>query len=127
MDLERNQSLLSSTAQIANAGRAVYQIVKLLRMQRTQFEEMFREDVLDQIVQPDLGGLAAYARGLRDAYITTILLEHCAFVYVLSDGREVQLSQVREVDPVYLAEATCGYRWKDSDWDFGEFHPVLTP
>lgn len=123
--MERNKAPISSEAQVANAGRTVYQIVKLLRMQRVQFEEMFQQDVFDRIVQPDLACLAAYARGLRDSYLTTILLEHCDFCYLLSDGSKVQLSQAREVDPVSLAEASCGYSWKDSDWAFGEFRPVL--
>jgi len=123
--MERNKAPISSEAQVASAGRTVYQIVKLLRMQRAQFDQMFEQDVFDRIVQPDLSSLAAYARGLRDAFLATILFEHCEFGYLLRDGSKVQLSQVAKVDPVSLIEASCGYSWKDSDWAFSEFRPVL--
>lgn len=126
--MDRNKSVLHSHDQILWAARSVYQIVKLLRLTRQQYLDMFEVDVLSQLdgnlAADERLMLLAFARGVRDTYLTVLLTEHCTFVWVLADGRELDCKGVVGIDPSSLAEATCGYSWTNSDFPFGEFSAV---
>lgn len=109
------EALLHTTADVANAGRYVYQTARTLLLTREAFLAMFEARVFSRIPNPDSAGLAAYGRGLRDAYLTTILLEHCEFVYLLSDGSKVQPGS-----PLFpgMSEVYGAHQWKNTGLAF---------
>ena len=118
--MNRNKVQIHSRTDIARAALVVVEIVKLLRLSRKDLERMFREDVIDHIRHADHPGFLPYAEGMRDAYITAIIKDHCEFVYFVG-GERLTLDEVRQKGPGELAGSVCGYQWLDSESDFTEF------
>ena len=119
--MNRNKVQIHSRTDIARAALVVVEIVKLLRLSRKDLERMFREDVIDHIRHGDHPGFLPYAEGMRDAYITAIIKDHCEFVYFVG-GERLTLDEVRQKGPGELAGSVCGYQWLGSECDFTEFH-----
>ena len=128
--MNRNVSPISHTDQILNAMRTVYQITKLLKMTREQYLDMTEVDVISRI-NADLStsdqlGLLAFARGVRDTYLTIILTEHCEFVYY-DDGVRLTVKEVISRGPGVREGCICGHQWLDSEFNFTTFTKEADP
>lgn len=121
--MNRNKAAISTEDQILGAARTVYQIVKLLKLTRQQYLDMFEVDVISKI-DPQLSNytavLKAHARGVRDVYLTIILTEHCEFVY-FNDGVRLTVKEAIQKGPDARVGAVCGHQWLGSEFDFTEF------
>ena len=121
--MSAEQQLARRERQILGAARTVYQIVKLLKLTRQQYLDMFEVDVISKI-DPQLSNytavLKAHARGVRDVYLTIILTEHCEFVY-FNDGVRLTVKEAIQKGPDARVGAVCGHQWLDSEFDFTEF------
>jgi len=115
--MNRNKDALTSRAHICSAVLTLYEITKLLRLARADFERMFTEDVT-RYISSDRPNLHAYAEGLRDAYLTAIIKDHCEFVYSIEGQRFTPAEAVQQGG---RATGVCGYQWKDSEIDFTPF------
>lgn len=122
--MNRNKEQIHSRTDIARAALVVVEIVKLLRLNRKDLERMFREDVIDHIRHGDHPGFLPYAEGMRDAYITAIIKDHCEFVYFVN-GERLTLAEARRKGPGELGSAVCGYQWLDSESDFTTFQKEI--
>lgn len=128
--MNRNQSPISHNDQILNAMRTVYQITKLLKMTREQYLDMVEIDVIKRI-NADLSTqdqlvLLAFARGVRDTYLTVILTEHCEFVYY-SDGVRLTVKEVIQQGPGVREGCICGHQWLGSEFNFTTFTKEADP
>jgi len=127
--VNRNKEPIRSEDQILLAARTVYQIVKLLKMTRSQFEDMYNHDVLSKIdYHGSLDGavLAAHARGVRDVYLTILITEHCEFVYY-HDGARLTVKELMQQGPGVREDCICGHQWLDSEFNFTEFTKEADP
>lgn len=118
--MNRNKVQIHSRTDIARAALVVVEIVKLLRLSRKDLERMFREDVIDHIRHADHPGFLPYAEGMRDAYITALIKDHCEFVYFVG-GERLTLDEVRQKGGGQ-SDSVSGYQWKGSEFNFTEFH-----
>lgn len=118
--MNRNKEEIRSRADVARAAMVVVEIAKLLRLSRSELERMYMEDVSDRINHGDHPGLMPYADGMRDAYVTAIIKDHCEFVY-FNGGERISLAEARRKGPGELGSAVCGYQWLDSESDFTTF------
>ena len=127
--MQRNKDPIIDKSGVANAVRTVYQIVQCLKLSRSQFEDMVRIDVLNQI-KAVRGApnrmLISYCQGLVGAYVTVILTEHCQFVY-----RDVEGTWYLTAEVINLGEdfnrsaATCCHAWNGNDFPFTEWEDAL--
>lgn len=122
--MNRNKTEILNRAQVASATLVVVEIVKLLRLNRADFDRMFKEDVLDHIRHGDYPGFMAYAEGLRDAYLTAIIKDHCEFVYFVN-GERLTIDEARQKGPAEMTGGVCGYQWLGTEFDFTEFHKEI--
>ena len=122
--MNRNKTALTSRAHICSAVVTLFEITKLLRLHREKFEAMFAEDVAANINHTQYPGFLPYAEGLRDAYITAIIKDHCEFVY-FDGGVRYSLDEARRKGPGELGSAVCGYQWLDSESDFTTFQKEI--
>lgn len=122
--MNRNKVELVSRAQICSAVVTLFEITKLLRLHREKFEQMFNEDIKANIDHSAFPGFLPYAEGLRDAYITAIIKDHCEFVY-FDGGVRYSLAEARRKGPGELGSAVCGYQWLDSESDFTTFQKEI--
>lgn len=116
--MNRNKEPLASRSQVAAAALTVYEITKLLRLSRAQFEAMYEQDVLNHISRFNNPHLPPYAEGVRDAYLTALVKDHCEFVYFI-EGQRYTPAQV--ICKGGGDRGVCGYQWKDSEVDFSTF------
>lgn len=126
--MNRNKAAIYSTDQILTAARAVYVITKLLKMTRTQWDDMYHSDVVSKIARQDatVGELFAFANGVKDAYVTVILTEHCEFVYY-HDGVKLSVKEVIQQGPGVREQCICGHQWLDSEFNFTTFVEEADP
>lgn len=114
--MNRNRTFINERSQAACAVLTLFEIVKLLRLDRDKFESMFREDVSNNIT---MSSIQDYADGLRDAYITAIIKDHCEFVYFI-DGERLTVDERMQKGGGQI-DAVCGYQWKDTEFNFTPF------
>lgn len=116
--MNRNREALTSRGQVSAAALTVYEITKLLRLSRAEFEAMYTQDVLNHIHRFNNPHLPVYAEGMRDAYITALLKDYCEFVYFIGGQR---LTPAEVICKGGGERGVCGYQWKGSDIDFTLF------
>lgn len=117
--MNRNKGPLVDRAHIASAVLTLYEIVKLLRLDRKEFERMFSEDVTAHINSQAHPGFVPYAEGLRDAYMTAIIKDHCEFVYYV-DGVRLTIEE-RISQGGGQSDSISGYQWKGTEYNFSAF------
>lgn len=117
--MNRNKEAIRDRADIARAALVLVEITKLLRLSRADFERMFREDVTERINHVSHPGFMPYAEGMRDAYVTAIIKDHCEFVYY-ADGVRLTIEE-RISQGGGQSDSVSGYQWKGSEFNFTEF------
>lgn len=123
--MNRNKDPIQTMSQALLAARTVYQITKLLKLSQVKYLEMFDVDVAHMIQHAnitldDKAVLQAFARGVRDTYLTILMTEHCEFVYWI-DGVKLSVKEAIQKGPDAISGAVCGHQWLDSDFNFSAF------
>lgn len=112
--MDRNRETLVSRPETARAALIVYEITKLLRLDRQSWHEMFATDVTHHA---NTALLVAYSDGLRDAYETAIIKDHCEFGYVVAGEFHTPSEYVMVAEDMRKG-AVFIHKWKDSDQHF---------
>lgn len=121
--MNRNKSVIRSNDQVLQAARTLYLIVKVLKLNREQWDDMYTMDVFNKIETSDIAAadkhlLKAFAYGVQQVYVTILITEHCEFVYQLANGEKVGVKEATRKGPAALEGATCCHQWKDSEFEF---------